>query len=384
MRTIAAVTVARSDYSIQRPVMTAIAAAPNLRLRVMVSGTHLAREFGHSLETIEHDGFPIDDRVDNSLVSDCPEAIAASMGRGTIGFAEAFARATPDLLLVAGDRFELHAAVVAALPFNIPVAHIHGGETTEGAIDEAIRHSITKMSHLHFVATDVYAARVRQMGEEPWRVTVTGAPSLDTVRQVPRLTRAEVEARLGLAIDGPLLLVTFHPVTLQYADTDAHITALLEALSQVDATIVLTYPNADTHGRRIIAAIESFVARRPKAKAFADLGSPTYLSVMSYATAMVGNSSSGIIEAASFGLPVVNIGDRQRGRVAPANVIHVGPDRRAIEGAVATATSPEFRRALAGLANPYGDGHAAERIVARLSEVPLDARLLMKRFAALS
>jgi UDP-N-acetylglucosamine 2-epimerase (non-hydrolysing)/GDP/UDP-N,N'-diacetylbacillosamine 2-epimerase (hydrolysing) len=381
MRTIAVVTVARSDYGIQRPVIDAIHRDPDLSLRLMVSGMHLAPQFGLSVRTIEADGFPIADRIDMLLSSDAPVAIATSMGLGTIGFAQAFARSRPDVLVAAGDRFELHAAVTAALPFNIPIAHVHGGESTEGLIDEAIRHSITKMSHLHFVSTEAYADRVRQMGEEAWRVVVSGAPSLDNLHALPRLTKAELAQRLGVRFDRPLLLATFHPVTLEYERTPAHIASLLDALESVDAEILFTYPNADTGGRVIIDAIERFVATHPNARARADLGSVVYLSLLPHVAAMVGNSSSGIIEAASFRMPVVNIGRRQQGRSCSANVIHVEPERDAIARALATAMSASFRSRLVTLVNPYGDGHAAARIMDTLKQVPLDDRLMVKRFA---
>jgi UDP-hydrolysing UDP-N-acetyl-D-glucosamine 2-epimerase len=364
--------------------MTAIVDHPELRLRLMVTGMHLSPRFGLSVGAIERDGFSIDDRVEMLAASDGPEAVAASMGSGTIGFARAFARQRPDAMLVAGDRFETHAAVVAALPFNIPVAHIHGGESTEGAIDEAMRHSITKMSHLHFAATDTYAARIRQMGEEPWRVVVSGAPSLDTLRRLPRLCRPELEARVGIPLAEPVIVATYHPVTREYVDTECHIRELLAALEQVarDATLVFTYPNADTSYRTVIEAIRAYASSRAAACAIPDLGSAAYFSLLDVAAAMIGNSSSGIVESASFKLPVVNVGNRQRGRVAPSNVLHAGNSRNDIAAALRRVLSPDFRKQLRDLVNPYGDGHAADRIVEVLARVDLDERLLMKRFAA--
>jgi len=380
MRTIGVVTVSRSDYGIYLPVLRRIQEDPHLRLHLIVAGMHLSPEFGLTVRAIEQDGFEIGERIEMLLSSDTPEGIAKSMGLGTIGFAQAYARLRPDILLVLGDRFEMHAAVVAALPFKIPVAHIHGGESSEGLIDESIRHSITKMSHLHFASTEFYARRIVQMGEEPWRVVVSGAPSLDNLHNVRLLSRQELEDRYGLRLTDQILLVTYHPVTLEYEHTEAHVRELLAALEELDFTIVFTFPNADTQGRLIIDMIEKFAARHERAQVAVNLGTQGYFSLMAQATAMVGNSSSGIIEAASFKLPVVNIGNRQRGRVCGKNVIHVGYDRVEILNGIKKATSPEFRASLVDLVNPYGDGHAAERIVDKLKHVEINDRLLLKRF----
>jgi len=380
MRTIGVVTVARSDYGIYLPVLQRIQEDPDLRLHLIVAGMHLSPEFGLTVRAIEQDGFEISERIEMLLSSDTPEGIGKSMGLGTIGFAQAYARFRPDILLVLGDRFEMHAAVVASLPFKIPVAHIHGGESTEGLIDEPIRHSITKMSHLHFASTELYARRIIQMGEDPWRVVVSGAPSLDNLRRVPLFSRQELEEQYALEVTDPVLLVTYHPVTLEYERTETHMRELLAALEEVDYGIVFTYPNADTQGRLIIEMIREFAVRHERAQVAVNLGMPAYLSLMSYVVAMVGNSSSGIIEAASFKLPVVNIGNRQRGRVHGKNVTDVGYSRAEILRGIVKATSQDFRASLADLVNPYGDGHAAERIVDKIKRVELDEQLLLKRF----
>jgi len=314
------------------------------------------------------------------LSSDTPEGVAKSMGLGTIGFAQAYARSRPDILLVLGDRFEMHAAVVAALPFGIPVAHIHGGELTLGAMDDALRHSITKMSHLHFVATEDYARRVIQMGEEPWRVLVSGSPGLDGLLSTPLLSREELERRYRLDLSAPFLLVTYHPVTLEIEQLETQMNELLAALDEVGMTTVFTYPNADTRSRLVIQMTREYAAARPHVRVVVNLGTPGYVSAMRFAAAMVGNSSSGIIEAASFQLPVVNIGSRQQGRARGRNVIDVGYGRQEIVAGIRRAISPEFRASLVDLVNLYGDGHAAERIVRRLKEVELDDRLFRKRF----
>ncbi|MBI3320672.1 MAG: UDP-N-acetylglucosamine 2-epimerase (hydrolyzing) [Candidatus Omnitrophica bacterium] len=380
MRSIGVVTVSRSDYGILLPLLRGIHADPELALHLIVSGTHLSPEFGLTVRAIEEDGFPIAERVNMLLSSDAPEGTATAMGLGMIGFAQAYARTRPDLLVVVGDRFETHAAVAAAVPLTIPVAHIHGGESTEGLIDELFRHSITKMSHLHFAATSRYAQRIMQMGEEPWRVVVSGAPSLDTLRACRLLSKDALQRQCGVNLEISPLLVTYHPVTLESDQTESELGELLAALRDTDRPSVFTYPNADTHGRRIIDRIRAFEQESPRAHVVVNLGTQAYFSLMSHAAAMVGNSSSGLIEAASFKLPVVNIGNRQGGRDAAANVIHVGSSRTDILGGIQRALSPEFRESLAGLVNPYGDGAAAARILKTIKEVPLDRRLLIKRF----
>ena len=380
MRTIGVVTVARSDYGIYLPVLHAIQADPALRLHLIAAAMHLSPEFGLTATMIEADGFEIAERIEMLLSSDTPEGIAKSMGLGAIGFAQAYARFRPDILVVLGDRFEMHAAALAALPFKIPVAHIHGGEVTSGAIDDALRHAITKLSHFHFVTTQTYARRVRQLGEDPWRIVVTGAPGLDNLRQIELLNAAELEDHFGLTVKQPPLLVTCHPVTLQYEQTAWQTGELLAALEAAQAPVVFTLPNADTSGRIIIQQIQEYVQRHASAQMVDNLGTRGYFSLMSLASSMVGNSSSGIIEASSFKLPVVNIGARQEGRVRAANVIDVGYERAEILEGIRQATQPAFRDGLQDLTNPYGDGTASEKIVHHLKTVALDDRLVIKRF----
>jgi UDP-hydrolysing UDP-N-acetyl-D-glucosamine 2-epimerase len=380
MRTIAVITVARSDYGIYLPILQKIVANRQLRLHLIAAGTHFSKEFGETVKAIESDGFKIGDRVEMLLASDSPEAVAKSMGLGAIGYAQVYSRRQPDILLVLGDRFEMHAAVVAALPFKIPVAHIHGGELTIGAIDDSLRHSMTKMSHLHFVSTESSARRVEQMGEEPWRVTISGAPGLDNLHCVKLLNRAEFTRRFGVQITKHCLLVTYHPVTLEYEHAKRQFRALLAALEEAGQPVLMTLANADTGGRTINQLIHEFAARHPTTQVVANLGTQGYFSAMSLAAAMVGNSSSGIIEAASFKLPVVNIGTRQTGRIHGANVINTGYSKAEILRGIRQACSQEFRRGLDGLLNPYGDGHAADRIVAKLQSVKINDHLIMKRF----
>jgi UDP-N-acetylglucosamine 2-epimerase (non-hydrolysing)/GDP/UDP-N,N'-diacetylbacillosamine 2-epimerase (hydrolysing) len=363
------------------PLLRKIYADPELKLHLIASGMHLSPEFGLTVATIEEDGFEIAERIEMLLSSDAPEGISKSMGLGVIGFAQAYARFRPDILLVLGDRFEMYAAALAALPFKVPVAHIHGGEITQGAIDDALRHSITKLSHLHFVATRDYAKRVMQLGEEPWRVTVSGAPSLDNLSSLKLLTVDELKARYGLVFEHRPLLATFHPVTLEYEESEKQIGELLSALEAFDLPILFTMPNADTKGRIIAHRVTEFVRDRPSTKLLANLGTQGYFSVMAWAAVMVGNSSSGIVEAPSFGLPVVNIGNRQQGRIKAKNVIDVECNKDEIIRGIKEALTPEFRLCLRGVSNPYGDGHAADIIVGRLKEVKLDRCLLIKRFA---
>ena len=373
-------TVSRSDYSIYLPVLRQIRREPELRLHLIVAGMHLSPQFGSTARAIEEDGFQIDERVEMLLSSDTPEGIAKSMGLGTIGFAQVYVRSHPDILLVLGDRFEMHAAVVAALPFRIPVAHIHGGEATEGAIDDCLRHSITKLSHLHFVATEEYAGRVIQMGEEPWRVIVSGAPSLDNLQRIQLLPRPELECLAGGVLQDPFLLVTYHPATLEDEPPEIQFGEVLAALEEVDAGVLFTYPGADAGSHAIIRMIHEFITAHPQARLAVNLGTQGYFSAMKHAAAVVGNSSSGIIEAASFRLPVVNIGSRQKGRVHGRNVIDVGCARGEIQRGIRQALSPEFRHGLSDLINLYGTGHAAETIVGALKDLKLNDALLRKRF----
>jgi len=380
VKRICVVTTSRADYGIYLPVLRQIEKDPSFQLQLLITGSHLSPDFGFTVREIAADGFDTSERVEMLLSSDTPAGISIAMGLGMIGFAQSYARLRPDLLLVLGDRFEMHAAVSAALPFKIPVAHIHGGELSEGAIDDALRHSITKMSHLHFVATEVYAKRVRQMGEEPWRITVSGAPALDNLKTVELLERPEIEERYNLQLEEPFLLVTYHPVTLEFEHVEARVEALLAALADLKMAVVFTYPNADTGSRQIIKAVEDYAGKTEHAQIVVNLGMQGYFSMMKQAAAMVGNSSSGIIEAASFQLPVVNIGNRQRGRLRAQNVIDVGDNRADISEGIRRALDPEFRSGLANLVNPYGDGIAAERIVARIKSVEFGDQLLTKRF----
>lgn len=384
MRKIAVVTGTRAEYGLLYWIIKGIHVDPELDLQLIVTGMHLSPEFGLTVKVIEKDGFPIAERVEMLLSADTEEAIATSMGLGMIGFAKAYQRLQPNIILVLGDRFEILSAVVAAVPFTIPIAHIHGGEATEGAMDEQFRHAITKMSHLHFPASQVYARRIIQMGETPERVFCFGAPGLDNVYKLNLMDREKLLKTLGLPQDLKIGVVTYHPVTLEKkSSTVFQVSELLQALKNVTEVFwVFTLPNADTGGRTIITQIKEFIREYPeKGKMFVSLGQLRYLSLLKHAAVMVGNSSSGLTEAPSFELPVVNIGSRQAGRIRACNIIDIPKcEQSAIIQAIAKATSDEFRNSLRGMKNPYGEGFASDKIIKTLKHFPLDERVLKKHF----
>ena len=380
-RTIGVVTVARSDYGYSLPILRRLIGSQELRPYLIATGSHLSSEFGLTVEQIEKDGWRVDECIPMLLSSDTPESVAKSIGIGIMGFAQSYARCAPDMLLLLGDRFEMLAAAAAALPFKIPIAHVAGGESTEGLIDESIRHSITKMSHLHFTATEFYAKRLLRMGEEQWRVTVSGSPGLDNLNDIELLSCDKLNNLIGMDFSRPVLLATYHPVTLEYEKTSWYIQEFLSALDDSGADILITCPGADTSARTIAIAAREFARMRPNRAKFVDnLGTQVYFSLMAHAASMVGNSSSGIVEAASFKLPVVNVGNRQRGRVHAENVIDTGYSRAEIARGIDKALSVDFRKSLSGLVNPYGDGRSAERIIDKIRETPFDAKLLLKKF----
>jgi UDP-hydrolysing UDP-N-acetyl-D-glucosamine 2-epimerase len=360
--------------------MRAIASEPTLELQVIAAAAHFLASKGMTAHDVEADGFTIDARVEMLHPGDDDLSVAASIGTGIGKFAEAYSRLKPDIVLVLGDRFEILAAAVAALPLRIPLAHIHGGETSEGAYDEQIRHAVTKMSHLHFVTAEPHRDRVLAMGEDPARVFVTGAPGLDNLASVPVMSRAELADALQLALDEAPLLVTYHPVTLDDADVTSRLKGLLEAVAATGKPLIITAPNADAGHVAITSLLEAFCRSHRNAKLFASLGSTLFFNAMRHSAAMVGNSSAGIIEAASFDLPVVNVGLRQAGRLRPRNVIDCDENAGAIRAALKRALDPGFRRGLAGLKNPYGDGSAGPKIARALADADLGPALLRKRF----
>jgi GDP/UDP-N,N'-diacetylbacillosamine 2-epimerase (hydrolysing) len=379
-RTVCVVTGTRAEYGLLRWVMQGIADAPQLTLQIVATGMHLSPEFGLTYREIERDGFHIDRKVEMLLSSDSSVGIGKSIGLGTIGFTDALSELRPDVLVVLGDRFEILAAVSAALAARIPVAHLHGGEATEGVIDEAIRHAVTKMSHLHFVAAEEYRRRVIQLGEAPERVYLVGGLGIDNIRRLQLLERAELEKALDFELGRKNLLVTFHPATL---DTDAaaeQMGELLAALEALEEThLIFTLPNADMGSRELISVIEEFVSRHPRARAYTSLGQLRYLSVIRHVDGVVGNSSSGIIEAPALRKGTIDIGDRQRGRLKASSVIESAPERTAITAALRRLYSADFQESLSRVSSPYGDGGASDKVVEVLATAPLDG-ILKKRF----
>lgn len=377
-RKICVVTGTRADYGLLFWLMKEIKADPDLQLQIVVTGMHLAPEFGLTHKVIEDDGFAINAKVEMLLANDTAVGVTKSIGLGVIGFADVLDNLKPDFLVLLGDRFEILAAAQAALVARIPIAHLFGGDTTEGAFDEAIRHSITKMSHLHFVSNEFSAARVRQLGENPEHVFTVGSTGIDQIKRLILLSRKELEDQLGFIFQKQNILVTFHPATLEESSPEKQFQELLDALNLQgpDVGVIFTYPNADTAGRALIPLIDSFVAKHPKAKAFASLGQLRYLSVMSQINAVVGNSSSGLYEAPSFKVPTINIGDRQKGRLQAASVINCAP----VAGSIVEAIKKAFIMDCSAVVNPYGDGNSSQKIKDALKSFSLDETLLKKHF----
>jgi UDP-N-acetylglucosamine 2-epimerase (non-hydrolysing)/GDP/UDP-N,N'-diacetylbacillosamine 2-epimerase (hydrolysing) len=380
-RKICIVTGTRAEYGLLYWLMKEIKGDPALELQVIVTGMHLSPEFGLTYKKIEEDGFRIDEKVETLLSSDTPVGIAKSVGLGVIGFADALARQKPDILVVLGDRFEILATAQAAMIARIPIAHIHGGETTEGAIDEAIRHAITKMSHFHFTAAEPYRRRVIQLGEAPERVMNYGAPGLDNIKKLKLLNRATFEKAINFSLGKMSFLVTYHPVTLSDARPAQSFKELTNALEQFpEAKIIFTKANADTAGRTINYNIEKYVEQNPqRAKVFTSMGQLFYLSAVKNADIVIGNSSSGIIEAPSLLRPTVNIGQRQQGRLKADSIIDCAEKERAIVAAIKKGLSMEFKKVLKVTKNPYGSGNASLKIKEYLKKASLE-NILMKKF----
>jgi GDP/UDP-N,N'-diacetylbacillosamine 2-epimerase (hydrolysing) len=380
VRKICVITGSRAEFGLLRWLMEAIDRSPTLALQVIATGAHLSPEFGLTYREIEAAGFSIDRKVEMLLSSDSSVGVTKSIGLATIGFADALSELKPDMVVVLGDRYEILAAATAATIAHIPIAHLHGGEKTEGAFDDAIRHAITKMSHFHFVAAEEYRRRVIQLGEDPSRVHLVGALGIDSILRLELLSRDALEESLGFQLGKRNLLVTFHPETLLPGMAERHTTELLEALATLtDTEIVFTLPNADTEGRKIARMMEDFAAIHDNAHAFASLGQLRYLSLVSIADAVVGNSSSGIIEVPSLKTATVNIGERQMGRLRAASVLDCEPVRQNILTAIAATFEPSYRQALETVVNPYGSGGASEAIAGIIQRADLGS-LMRKRF----
>lgn len=357
---------------------------PDLELQVIATGMHLSPEFGLTYREIERDGFKINRKVEMLLSSDTEVGVTKAIGLGCIGFADALYDLKPDILVLLGDRFEILSAAIAAMVAKIPIAHIHGGESTEGAFDEQIRHAITKMANIHFPVTDQYAKKIIQMGESPDLVFNYGAPGLDNIYRLSLMTKPELEKSLGFKFGEKTALVTYHPVTLEINSAEEQIINLLEAVKEFNLKVIFTKANADTYGRVINQKIEEFVKTNPEQyRLFESLGQIRYLSTLKYIDLMIGNSSSGLLETPSFKLPVVNIGDRQKGRIRAKNVIDVGYSKEEIKRGIEKALSVEFANYISDLINPYdkyADGKVSWRIKEKLKEIDLSNGLIKKSF----
>lgn len=380
-RKICVVTGTRAEYGLLYWLMKEIQADPELQLQTIVTGMHLSPEFGLTYKVMEVDGFPIDEKVEMLLSSDTPVGIAKSLGLATIGFADALERLQPDVMVVLGDRYEILAAAQAALVARIPIAHLHGGELTEGAVDEAIRHAVTKMSHLHYTAAEAYRERVIRLGEAPERVLNFGAPGLDNIVRLPLLSREAFEESIGFKLGEVNFLVTYHPATLAAGGSEAAMTELITALDSFpEAKILFTKPNSDADSRIIGQLIDAYAAEQgDRVFVATSLGQLRYLSAIRHCDAVIGNSSSGLYEVPLFKKPTVNIGDRQRGRLRPASVIDCGEGTDDIMQAIRQALSPSFQAQLAEVTSPFGAGDASVKIKEHLKQANLDG-IVMKTF----
>jgi UDP-hydrolysing UDP-N-acetyl-D-glucosamine 2-epimerase len=376
-RTIAVITASRADYSHLYWPLRDLSENENVDLKLIALGSHLSPEFGNTVQEIEKDRFRIDSRIECLLSSDTDVGMAKTIGVATLSLADLFGKMRPDLLLLIADRYEMLAPAAVALALRIPIAHIEGGEVSEGAIDDAVRNALTKLSHIHFTSTSAARNRVIAMGEEEWRVHRAGAPSLDHLRRQLLLSRDELEKRLQLNLQTPTILVAYHPMTIA-RDTLQEVEALLTALGSLSEQILFCYPNADAGSRALIERTKTFIASRGNGRVFTNLDTVTYLSLLRQVDMLVGNSSSGIMESASLSMPTVNVGLRQQGRERPRNVLDAVADPNAILQAISRARTSEFRESLSGMINPYGEGRASETIVRVLTTVPLSQTLLMK------
>jgi UDP-N-acetylglucosamine 2-epimerase (non-hydrolysing)/GDP/UDP-N,N'-diacetylbacillosamine 2-epimerase (hydrolysing) len=380
-RRIGVVTTSRADYSHLYWPLKELAAHADIELGVFVMGPHLSPEFGNTGTEIERDGFPVKAKVECLLSSDTDTSMAKTIGLAMLGLADALTAWRPDILLLIADRYEMLAPASVAVALRIPMAHIEGGEISQGAIDDQVRNALTKMAHIHFTSTPTARRRVIAMGEERWRVHHAGAPSLDHLKRSNLLGRAMLEQRLGIDLKPPTVLAAWHPVTI-LRDTNAEADALFAALAQTGGQLLFVYPNADAGGMALIDRTRALAATRAKTHVFVNLDAVTYWSLLGQVDAMVGNSSSGIMEAAAFALPVVNVGMRQQGRERAANVIDAPAETGAIVAALTRALEPAYRAGLKGMENPYGSGTAATTIARVLAAVELEG-LLIKQPAAL-
>lgn len=370
MKTITVLTATRAEYGLLSPVIKALKECPGFCVKVVVSGAHLSPEFGLTYREIEKDGIKIDRKIEILLSSDTPSAISKSMGLAMMGFADYFAENRPDALLVLGDRYETLAVCCAAMNERIPIIHLYGGETTEGAVDEEVRHAITKLSYLHLTSTEKYRKRVIQLGENPERVFTVGAIGVENVLKQPLLSKKEVEESLGCCLSRPYAVVTFHPVTLEDFSAKKQCEELLMALDEnSDMDFIITKANADADGRIINKLLEEYANLHHNVRLYSSLGIVRYLSAVKYAAMVIGNSSSGLVEVPSFHIPTVNIGDRQKGRLRAESVIDCEPVRIEICNAIRKAKSEEMQRAVRSAKNPYGDGNTTGKVLTAIIEM---------------
>ena len=380
IKKICIITGTRADYGLLRWVIEGIQNSKSLEKQLVVTGMHLSQEYGMTINEIREDGFKITKTVEMLLSSDSPAGISKSIGLGIIGFADTFNSLKPDLLIVLGDRYEILSACIAAMTARIPIAHLHGGEATEGLIDESIRHSITKMSHLHFVATDEYKNRVIQLGEAPKNVFNVGGLGIDSINKLKLLSKKELEDAIDFKFSRKNLLVTFHPVTLEERKSGAQLDQLLLALSkEKDTSIIFTMPNSDTEGRILFSKIVKFCDLNSNAKCFKSLGQIKYFSCIKFVDAVVGNSSSGLLEVPTFKKGTINIGNRQKGRISAKSVINCEAEQKSILKALKKLYSQEFQDSLTNIINPYGEGGASDKIIKKIEEIELKG-IINKKF----
>lgn len=380
-RKVLVITGTRAEYGLMRWIIQYLNDDSDLELQIVTTGMHLSPEFGLTFKAIIEDGFVINRKIEMLLSSDTSIGLSKSMGLGMISFAEVYNDLNPDIILVLGDRFEIFAAVASAMVSRIPVAHIHGGEATEGLIDEPIRHSITKMSHIHFTATEAYRSRVIQLGEQPDKVFYTGSPGLDNISKLKLYKKDEFEKSINFEIGDKCFLVTFHPVTLESGTSACQFDELIKAIEEFkDFKVIFTLPNADTDGRLVIEKIQRYVSlNSKKAIAFTSLGQIRYLSALKHVSMVIGNSSSGLTEVPSFKIPTINIGDRQKGRIKAQSVIDCLPLKQEIVKSISLGLSSDFQKKLLNITNPYGREGASRKIVEILKTIDLK-NLLKKKF----
>lgn len=380
MKKVSILTATRAEYGLLKPIIKKLANVPEFDVRLVVTGAHLSPEFGLTYQEIEQDGFSIDNRIEMLLSADSPAAISKSMGVALISFADYFERLKPDILIVLGDRYETLAVCIAAMNQKVPIAHLYGGETTEGAVDESIRHAITKMSYIHFTSTESYRRRVIQLGEQPNRVFCVGAIGIENILKEEIMPKRDLETSLNFKLDKPHAIVTFHPVTLEDNQSAQQFQAILDVCKNYqDMYFIFTKANADANGRIINNMIDSYMEENKHAIAFTSLGMTRYLSALKYSVLVLGNSSSGLIEAPSFGIPTVNIGDRQKGRLKASSIIDCKPNTDDIQRAIHLALSKEFQEKSKKTVNPYGDGNTSEKVTSILKTFLLEDKISLKK-----